>query len=97
MNLTKEDVIPFWKSILNIQNESDLESHLKHFFGDDIDRLVEKINSENAHKEINIESVKSDQEKQDFFKKEFDLFLSRLNNIIGSCEFLMDKDKFSES
>ncbi|PQP85203.1 hypothetical protein C0Q44_12155 [Paenibacillus sp. PCH8] len=97
MNLTKDDVIPFWKSLLSIPNEKNLESHLEHFFDASIDMLVDKINNENANKILSIESIELGQEKDDFFKKELDFFLIKLNNIIDPCEILLDKINFRES
>lgn len=94
MKLSKTDVMPFWKSLIGIDNEDHLEMHLKDFFGVPLEVLVEDINKENEMKELEMAKVKKSKMKQNFFKKELDYFSRKIIEIVESNEVISAKESF---
>ncbi|MNU54572.1 Lanthionine synthetase C-like protein [compost metagenome] len=97
MKLSKEEVLPFWKSLIGIQSEEKLESHLENFFGEPIDNQVDNINKENEMKELGIGRLKESNKKQNFFTKELDYFSLKLTELVESSAVIEDKASFIDS
>lgn len=97
MKLSKQEVTPFWKAMIGIHNETELETHFNEFFGVSIDALVDDINHENERKEAKMESVMGIGAKTNFFKKELDLFSEQIREIVEGIGFIEDKENFIDS
>ncbi len=95
--MSKEDVMPFWKTLLGIEAEDQLQSHLERFFEVPIDHLIEDINKENEIKETGIHRLKESRVKQNFFQKELDLFLNQITDLVESNKLIWDQELFITS
>lgn len=98
--LTKEHIYPFWKKLLGLEKNEELEHHLELFFHLPTEEIIQKVNAERMKKEQRYQKLQLTTEQtgeDDFFKKEFDAFTLELQSYLDAAKIVDDKETFLAS
>ena len=97
--LTKEQIFPFWRTLLGLKKNEDLENHLKLFFQESSELILVDLNRERENTIIQYSQLSNTSDtitEVDFFKKEFAYFTTNLQNYLYDIKVVNNKKKFLE-